>query len=69
MSLIRNDQDLADVLNFVIFRQGEASRPPPGTSPFTAPEIHTLRSTPLTTTDMIAYRAKLLQHSQDRRNR
>ncbi|WP_086640909.1 cytochrome c family protein [Acetobacter tropicalis] len=59
MSLIRNDQDLADVLNFVLFRMGGVSTPA-GTKPFTAAEIHNLRSQPIATTDLLSLRAEVL---------
>nr|WP_298795560.1 cystathionine beta-lyase [uncultured Acetobacter sp.] len=59
MSLIRDDQDLADVMNFVLFRMGGASTPA-GTKPFTAAEIHTLRAQPISTTDLLTLRAEVL---------
>ena len=42
LSLIRDDQDLADVLNFVAFGLGGASVPN-GAGPFTAEEVRRLR--------------------------
>lgn len=59
MSLIRDDQELADVMNFVLFRMGGASTPT-GTKPFTAAEIHTLRAQPIASTDLLALRAEVL---------
>lgn len=59
MSLIRDDQQLADVLNFVIFKLGGHSTPA-GTKAYTAAEIHALRASPVATTDMLAYRADVL---------
>ncbi|MFT9216772.1 MAG: cystathionine beta-lyase [Acetobacter malorum] len=59
MSLIRDDQELADVMNFVLFRMGGASTPA-GTKPFTAAEIHTLRAQPIASTDLLALRAEVL---------
>ncbi|MBB3882296.1 c-type cytochrome [Acetobacter oeni] len=62
MSLIRDDQELADVLNFVVFRMGGASTPP-GTKPYSASEIHDLRADPIVTTDILKARAMVLQRS------
>lgn len=59
MSLIRDDQELADVMNFVLFRMGGASTPVK-TKPFTAAEIHTLRAQPIASTDLLALRAEVL---------
>lgn len=63
MSLIRNDQELADVLNFVLFRLGGGSTPP-GTKFFTAQEIHSLRAYPLQTDDLMAMRAGVLSRAR-----
>lgn len=62
MSLIRDDQELADVMNFVLFRMGGKSTPA-GTKPFTAAEIHTLRAQPITTTNLLALRAEVLSRA------
>ncbi|MFS8371133.1 hypothetical protein ACJROZ_12905 [Acetobacter indonesiensis] len=62
MSLIRDDQELADVMNFVLFRMGGKSTPA-GTKPFTAAEIHTLRTQPITTTNLLALRAEVLSRA------
>lgn len=59
MSLIRDDQELADVMNFVLFRLGGASTPA-GTKPFTAAEIHVARAQPIASTDLLALRAEVL---------
>jgi len=59
MSLIRDDQDLANVLNFVLFRLGGASTPP-GTKPYTAAEVHALRGQALDTRDLMGFRAGVL---------
>lgn len=63
MSLIRDDQDLADVLNFVLFRLGGNSTPT-STKPFTATEVHTLRAQPLQTDDLMALRAEVLSRAR-----
>ncbi|MDN7350387.1 c-type cytochrome [Acetobacter senegalensis] len=62
MSLIRDDQELADVMNFVLFRLGRSSTPA-GARPFTAEEVHTLRAQPLTTTDLLKLRAEVLSRA------
>ncbi|GBQ82592.1 c-type cytochrome [Asaia krungthepensis] len=63
MSLIRDDQELADVLNFVLFRLGGISTPQ-GTKPFTAQEVHVLRAKPLQTDDLMALRAEVLSRAR-----
>ncbi|GBR05145.1 c-type cytochrome [Asaia siamensis] len=63
MSLIRDDQELADVLNFVVFRLGGSSTPT-GTRPFTAAEVHKLRAQPLQTDDLMALRAEVLSRAR-----
>lgn len=63
MSLIRDDGELADVLNFVLFRLGGASTPA-GTRPFTAAEVHKLRAQPLQTDDLMALRAEVLSRAR-----
>lgn len=63
MSLIRDDQELADVMNFVIFRLAGASAPA-GAPPFTAREIHALRQKPLPSDNLLTYRAAILRDAQ-----
>ncbi|GBQ30456.1 cystathionine beta-lyase [Gluconacetobacter azotocaptans] len=56
MSLIRDDAEMARVLNFVVFDLGGSSTPK-GTRPYTAEEVHALRSHPLRATDLPELRA------------
>ncbi|MBB2172577.1 cystathionine beta-lyase [Gluconacetobacter asukensis] len=58
MSLIRDDALMAQVMNFVLFDLGGHSTPP-GTTPFTAEEVHAQRGHPLSTTDLLAVRAQV----------
>ena len=62
MSLIRDDQQLADVMNFVIFRLGGDSTPA-ATPPYTAAEIHMLRRMPMQSIDLVRDRADILQRA------
>ncbi|GAA4493338.1 cystathionine beta-lyase [Gluconacetobacter tumulicola] len=58
MSLIRDDALMAQVMNFVLFDLGGHSAPP-GTTPFTAEEVHAQRGHALSTTDLPAVRAQV----------
>ncbi len=62
MSLIRGDQDLADVLNFVLFRMGGTSTSA-GTQPYSAAEVHNLRANPIETTNFMETRAMILRRA------
>ncbi|QDH25992.1 hypothetical protein D5366_10155 [Neokomagataea tanensis] len=59
MSLIRSDQELADVLNFMVFQFGGESLQP-NTKPYTAAEVHALRQHPVKVDDIMTYRAEIL---------
>ncbi|GAC88789.1 hypothetical protein NBRC3257_3053 [Gluconobacter thailandicus NBRC 3257] len=63
MSLIRDDQELADVLNFVLFQLGGKSTPA-GTPHYSASEVHELRAHPISTTDLLSLRAAVLSRAQ-----
>ncbi|NHO32589.1 cystathionine beta-lyase [Acetobacter sp. LMG 1636] len=63
MSLIRNDQELADVLNLVLFRMGGESTPL-GTKPYSVQEIHELRRQPVATTDIMTLRIAVIQRAR-----
>ncbi|OAG73905.1 cystathionine beta-lyase [Gluconobacter japonicus] len=63
MSLIRDDQELADVLNFVLFQLGGKSTPA-GTARYSASEVHELRAHPISTTDLLSLRAEVLSRAQ-----
>ncbi|MCH4089871.1 c-type cytochrome [Acetobacter sp.] len=62
MSLIRDDQTLADVMNFVMFRLAGTSLPA-GFRPYTAAEIHQWRREPLSVPDFMAQRGQTLGRS------
>ncbi|MFT8467852.1 MAG: cystathionine beta-lyase [Acetobacter syzygii] len=62
MSLIRDDQALADVMNFVLITLGGSSTPP-GFKPYTAAEVHIWRQHPLSGPDFMALRAHVLERS------
>ena len=62
MSLIRDDQELADVMNFVLFTLGGKSTPPTA-KPYTAAEIHEWRQSPMSVTDFMERRAHILQNA------
>ncbi|ARW09824.1 c-type cytochrome [Acetobacter ascendens] len=62
MSLIRDDQQLADVMNFVLIDLGGKSTPP-GFKPYTAAEVHEWRQHPLSMPDFMANRAHVLERS------
>ncbi|MFT8418157.1 MAG: cystathionine beta-lyase [Acetobacter sp.] len=62
MSLIRDDQTLADVMNFVLITLGGSSTPP-GFRSYTAAEIHAWRAHPLSGPDFMAQRAHVLERS------
>jgi hypothetical protein len=54
-SAITDNQELADMMNFVVFGLGGASAPK-GAKPFTAPEVKRLRANALGTQSLIAAR-------------
>jgi hypothetical protein len=58
-SAISDDQELADMMNFVVFGLGGASAPK-GTKPFTAAEVKRLRARALGTQSLIAARATVV---------
>jgi hypothetical protein len=58
-SAISDNQELADMMNFVVFGLGGASAPK-GTSPFTAAEVKRLRANALGTQSLIAARATVV---------
>ncbi|GCE82256.1 cytochrome c class I [Komagataeibacter diospyri] len=62
MSLIRDDQELADVMNFVLFQLGGKSTPS-STKPYTTAEIHEWRQSPMSVTDFMERRAHILQNA------
>lgn len=62
MSLIRDDQELADVMNFVLFTLGGHSTKT-GFKPYTAAEIHEWRQHPMSMPDFMKHRAEVLQRS------
>lgn len=59
-SAISDNQELADMMNFVVFGLGGASAPK-GTKPFTAPEVAKLRTRALATESLIDARAEALK--------
>jgi hypothetical protein len=60
-SAISDDQELAEMMNFVVFGLGGNSVPK-GTKPFTAAEVARLRTKPLATQSLIAARAQVVDH-------
>ena len=58
-SAIGDNQELADMMNFVVFGLGGRSAPK-GAKPFTAAEVARLRSQALATQSLIAVRAKIV---------
>jgi hypothetical protein len=58
-SAIGDNQELADMMNFVVFGLGGASAPK-GTKPFTAVEVARLRGRALATQSLIAARAEVV---------
>jgi len=62
LSLIREDGDLADVMNFVVFALGAGSTPA-GTPPYTAAEIARLRQAPLDAATLPADRSALVEQA------
>ena len=58
-SAITDNQELADMMNFVVFGLGGNSAPR-GTRPFTAPEVRRLRAEALGTQSLIAARAAVV---------
>lgn len=58
-----DDATLAEALNFMMFGLGGRSLPPPGTAnaqPFTAREVHELRTHPMKASDLYGLRAAAL---------
>lgn len=62
MSLIRDDQTLADVMNFVLITLGGSSTPP-DFKPYTAAEVHAWRAHPLSGPDFMVTRAHVLERA------
>ncbi|WP_415486114.1 c-type cytochrome [Acetobacter sp.] len=62
MSLIRSDQELADVMNFIMLRVAGTSLPQ-GFHPYTAAEIHEWRQKPLSVPDFSMLRGKVLERA------
>jgi hypothetical protein len=60
-SAITDDQELADMMNFVVFGLGGQSTPAKA-KPFTAPEVAKLRGQALTTESLISVRADVVEH-------
>jgi hypothetical protein len=58
-SAITDNQELADMMNFVVFGLGGNSAPK-GAKPFTAPEVAKLRTRALATQSLIAVRADVV---------
>ena len=58
-SAISDNQELADMMNFVVFGLGGNSAPK-GTKPFTASEVARLRTKALATQSLIAIRAEVV---------
>ena len=58
-SAITDNQELADMMNFVVFGLGGNSAPK-GTKPFTAAEVARLRTKALATQSLIAVRAEVV---------
>ena len=58
-SAITDDQELADMMNFVVFGLGGNSAPK-GTKPYTAQEVARLRTRALATQSLIAERTKVV---------
>ena len=58
-SAISDNQELADMMNFVVFGLGGASAPK-GTRPFTAAEVKHLRGEALGTQSLVAVRAAVV---------
>lgn len=58
-SAITDNQELADMMNFIVFGLGGASAPK-GTKPFTAAEVKRLRAQALGTQSLIAARATVV---------
>ncbi len=58
-SAISDNQELADMMNFVVFGLGGKSAPK-GTKPFTASEVARLRTRALATQSLIAIRAEVV---------
>lgn len=57
-----SDRLLADVMNFVVFDLGQSS----DATPFTAPEVATLRKQPLTDTGLASYRTRIVDELIER---
>lgn len=55
-----SDQELADMLNFMVFTIGGVSAPA-NARPYTAAEVARLRKRPLTETSLVAYRKQLVE--------
>lgn len=62
MSLIRDDGELADVMNFVMLHLAGTSLPK-DFRPYTAAEIHKWRQSPLSVPDFVQRRGRVLGHA------
>ena len=58
-SAIDDNQELADMMNFIVFGLGGQSAPK-NAKPFTAPEVARLRRDPLATTSLVAARQRVV---------
>ena len=58
-SAITDNQELADMMNFIVFGLGGSSAPK-NARPFTATEVGRLRRDPLATTSLVAARARVV---------
>jgi hypothetical protein len=56
-----SDQELTDVLNFMVFRIGGDSVPPAHAAPYTIPEVARLRKQPLNEVSLVDYRKRLVE--------
>lgn len=57
---VMSDQELADVLNFMVFQIGGDSVPP-HTEPYTSAEVGKLRRQPLNEVSLVRYRNQLIE--------
>lgn len=55
-----SDQQLAEIVNYAVFKVGGSSAPS-GAKPYTAAEIGRLRHDPLTATDLVAQRSRVAE--------
>jgi mono/diheme cytochrome c family protein len=55
-----SDQQLAEIVNYAVFKVGGSSAPP-GAKPYSAAEVGRLRRNPLTATDLVAQRSRVAE--------